>query len=535
MKAIRKVLSARAVPVVGALAFLLSALLLPGCTSNPGNGGLVDAQGRHPAGFATNHAAYAVPGGAPCRECHGETLGKDNTPAGISGVSCYTASFDNLACHAGGPAFHPADWVSTHGAVAATDNGASCRPCHGADLHGSGSVVSCYTASFGGVACHANGPAFHPASWLDCTAPGNAFHGNAYANNVPVCSTCHDVTPSSPKCTATCHFTLGGGRIPPSIPAWSHGIGTSGTATSHHQAAIFDNAAVKAVCIACHDTHNRFGQPPVCHNCHGSANPHPAGWLLSHAPAARSSTAGCSTAECHGTSLQGASGRACASCHKGEALLSHLSDCRSCHGNPPPGTPPLSQPTGEPNVAGAHAIHGALPAGVASACSTCHAAAGAATARHFDNVVEVSLTAAWNARTGGPARAGAGRTCLGVSCHGGKATPDWRAVPPALRGTSGANCTGCHNTAAPTPATAQWNDWDNTFFPRHGYHIVSRGFACTRCHDTTRMPNSLHFATLGDNAMTRASAQQTLFTTLAYDPAQANQSSGCTTPATGCH
>jgi hypothetical protein len=61
------------------------------------------------------------------------------------------------------------------------------------------------------------------------------------------------------------------------------------------------------------------------------------------------------------------------------------------------------------------------------------------TANHFDNAAEVFLPAAFGARNGGPARAGAGRTCLGVSCHGGKTTPDWRTVDPALRSLENAN------------------------------------------------------------------------------------------------
>ncbi len=225
----------------------------------------LDSQGAHPAGWisptgSSGHPPHAIPGGgSACRECHGDDL-----RGGISRVSCYTASWDGFSCHAAGPAFHPADWVRTHPASARPD-GASCKPCHGADLQGVTPAVSCSSASWEGIACHAGGPAFHPLSWMDCTArgtknPDNTYnwHATAYGNNKPPCSTCHDL---NVKCVI-CHFDIGGRKAPVGS-SWAHGR------SGHDDSAIADNPSVNtAICVNCHTTHNRFGQPPVCHNCH---------------------------------------------------------------------------------------------------------------------------------------------------------------------------------------------------------------------------------------------------------------------------
>ncbi len=165
---------------------------------------------------------------------------------------------------------HPAGWVSatgssTHTGYAVPDGGAACKGCHGDDLRGGISRVSCYTASWNGFSCHGGGP-FHTLSWLDCTYrgtknPDNTYnwHATAYGNNTPLCTTCHDL---NVKCVI-CHFDIGGRRVPVGS-TWSHG------SSGHDNSVFADNASVKAVCMNCHDTHNRFGHmpQPFCHNCH---------------------------------------------------------------------------------------------------------------------------------------------------------------------------------------------------------------------------------------------------------------------------
>ncbi|MDA8122535.1 MAG: hypothetical protein M0Z38_08230 [Deltaproteobacteria bacterium] len=238
--------------------FLLLPLLAAALGCSTGNEQFLDQRGAHPAGWVSGtgsslHYVYAsIDGGAACKPCHGDDL-----LGGISRVSCYSASWNGFSCHSGGPVFHGPGWVQAH-QVSARPDGAACKPCHGADLLGGTSGVSCYSASRNGTACHAGGPAFHPLTWLDCTVRGtNSWHATAYGNNTPPCATCHDL---GTKCIL-CHFTIGGTKYPVGS-TWSHGR------SGHDDDSIADNASVTVVCVNCHDTHNRFGHPPVCHNCH---------------------------------------------------------------------------------------------------------------------------------------------------------------------------------------------------------------------------------------------------------------------------
>lgn len=198
--------------------------------------------------------------------------------AGIA-AGCSTAQDPGNPVNAQGS--HPAGFVSTHPSLA-RPSGAACTPCHGDDLRGGISRVSCSSASRNGVACHAGGPAFHPQGWVDCTSvlvSRAAWHATAYQDNVLVngtaCAGCH-APPALDNATSgfcvRCHFTISGARVPPGS-SWVHG-----TYDGH---AFGDNAA-RAVCMACHDAHNRFGQQPSCHNCHEpypAFNGHPASWL----------------------------------------------------------------------------------------------------------------------------------------------------------------------------------------------------------------------------------------------------------------
>ncbi len=345
------------------VAFAASAALAAGCsTATDAGKSFVDAQGNHPAEWVSVHPSYALPDGTKCAPCHGDDL-----RGGISGVSCFSASVGGVSCHAEGPAFHPADWVQTH-RVAALPDGASCTPCHGSDLRGGALAPSCFLASFEGISCHATGPAFHPATWLDCTSRGtNGWHATAYGNNIPPCANCHDVSATSPKCTQTCHFSLGGAKVP-SGSTYSHGFITG------HSAFDADNAA-RTVCVNCHETHNRFGQPPVCHNCHAPfPTSHPAGWSdpLQHGAAAKkapSSSAGFSfCATCHGADYGGgASGTTCRSttgCHFFDAPHPQGTEWRLS-------TFPTHRTTNEGN---------------ASACASCHQSA-AGTPGCFNNTL----------------------------------------------------------------------------------------------------------------------------------------------------
>ena len=174
---------------------------------------------------------------------------------------------------------HYAGWIEDHGTVAASDE-TLCMPCHGDDLNGGTTSVSCSTASYGSQSCHASGPGLHPAGWLDKNASGYNWHAEAYQDPLqiggPDCEICHSPPalddPDGGKCII-CHFDVNGSRSP---SGWTHGT------TGHSD---FAGSPEEGVCAACHEVNNRFGYEPFCHNCHISVTvPHTDGWLDKSAP-----------------------------------------------------------------------------------------------------------------------------------------------------------------------------------------------------------------------------------------------------------
>ena len=169
-----------------------------------------------------------------------------------------------------------------------------CSQCHGADLNGGISKVSCFSASFQGASCHAN-PDFtlgHPSSWADPTA--SDFHGastfgfpakpvqgsttladdcglcHAVATNTaligsaPSCITtsaqfgiaCHSFSPAAaPKGCTSCHHT------PPSGAAGA--LGANGAALPDVAG---DHAPhISAFGLGCKACHNGGGSHTVHH------------------------------------------------------------------------------------------------------------------------------------------------------------------------------------------------------------------------------------------------------------------------------
>ena len=148
------------------------------------------------------------------------------------------------------------------------------------------------------------------------------------------------------------------------------------------------------------------------------------------------------------------------------------SDCTACHGQPPNGT-------AYPNEAGAHAVHQAL-AGVGTDCSVCHSGAA------HNGTIDISIKSTYNAKSGTAGLNTDGTdTCVNVSCHGGKTTPDWF--------TGGLNvntdCTSCHASG-----TSQYNSYNSG---KHGDH---RSRACTACHNTSTLAVN-HFSRLDTTTM----------------------------------
>ncbi|HEY5764629.1 MAG TPA: hypothetical protein VIS30_01240 [Candidatus Deferrimicrobiaceae bacterium] len=226
---------------------------------------------------------------------------------------------------------HPEGWLVSHKSFVGSDAGV-CKSCHGDALQGGISGVSCYAASFDGQTCHAGGPAFHPAAWLDRAGDGtNDWHATAYQRNTPPCVDCHDL---GVKCLL-CHFSIGGSRVP-SGSSYSHG------STSGHS----DFTGAQAdVCVNCHEVEDRFGYmpQPFCHNCHAPfpvpEGTHGTGWLNSdndsgfHGDFVTQIT--CETSGCHPIS-----GRpTCTTCHfnaggsRDTNGFTHDVNARSNHGD----------------------------------------------------------------------------------------------------------------------------------------------------------------------------------------------------------
>lgn len=144
--------------------FALIALagLVWGCGSVNSNAPTLDEAGRHAANWIVDHRASFVRDQGSCNDCHGSDL-----KGGISKVSCSTALFGGQSCHANGPSGHPAGWREPdfHGGVAKAQPGndsgfTNCQTCHGGDFAGGVSGVSCFTAGRSSGACHvANGVA----------------------------------------------------------------------------------------------------------------------------------------------------------------------------------------------------------------------------------------------------------------------------------------------------------------------------------------------------------------------------------------
>ena len=271
-------------------------------------------------------------------------------------TSCSTANTDSSLSFVNPSGKHPDGWVTAHAQYAVPD-GSPCIDCHGVDLAGGISGVSCSVDTYNGQSCHGNGgPVFHPADWLDSSLTGNEWHGSAYQSGLQIngfnCADCHDplgvAWPDEGDCVV-CHFTPTGDRSP---GGWSHADNHSDWAGSPEV----------AVCVACHEINFSFGNQPVCHNCHGTGSgTHPdPDWAerAQHGVAAKQdpgSMAGFGTcAACHGSGFNGgSSGVSCLSlsgCHqvaaphpdgsswRGESTPTHTNtdrdnapECALCH------------------------------------------------------------------------------------------------------------------------------------------------------------------------------------------------------------
>jgi len=164
---------------------------IAGCANDHSSGGLtsppdwvvVPSGGGHAKSATRTY--IASDGSSSCIECHGADLS-----GGTSNVSCFG---NPSGCHHG----TVAEWVASgtatqqHGASAkgGTDGSSmyACQICHGNNFAGAASAPSCLNNG----ACHGAGVVSpHPSKWRTSTG-GASTHESTDTANAPVCYGCH--------------------------------------------------------------------------------------------------------------------------------------------------------------------------------------------------------------------------------------------------------------------------------------------------------------------------------------------------------
>jgi len=403
----------------------------------------------------------------------------------------------------------------THASTATQDyianNGNSgCVECHGPDLAGGISRVSCFGNTAG---CH-HGPV---AGWV-AVSPSTQNHGVS-AKSAPgssgfiSCQICHGSTfagtTSAPTClnNAACH---GAGVVSPHPSLWRT---TTGGTYNHNST----DPANGSVCFGCHayrvagnpdnptvpTSPAAAGTPPDCFNgtmCHNEVrHGDPFNTTAHYSVTSSSFTTSCGA--CHDVSTPSTKGGpVCRTCHIAGSPLTAL-NCTSCHANPPNGPA-----TAYPNAAGTHATHIALNrTGTPVTCNTCHNGLGTNTLNHYnrgnarpgDNALrippgDVAFLPTYSAETGASSfNNSASLNCSSVSCHGGQTTPNWQTGAIDVNN----QCTNCHASG-----TAQFNSYNSGEHARHVDQFGATANTCKFCHNTASLAVN-HFTTLATPAM----------------------------------
>jgi len=409
---------------------------------------------------------------------------------------------------------HPADWVATHWVDLQNTNlnNSTCTQCHGADLLGGISKVSCFSTAIGAQNCHAGGPGDgHGSEWAQPSQHGllGAMATPAVSAGFAYCTKCHGFNFNNGNAVScfSCHTTA------PHPPKPWHG--TTSTGSNH----VFTDPGNAGQCAKCHlgganlttlppPPAQPAGTAPGCFNntlCHSSN--HIAGWTDPTSANFQSNTAKAGTTSCtlcHGATLDGGTAPSCSSTDSSSGLKCHssakpigvnITGCVSCHGNPPNGS-------SFPNVLGSHDKHGNIQV---VTCNACHNGGGTGTSSHARGTVIFSLMTTFKAKTAAafPIHNPDDGTCSNVSCHGGNKTPEWGS-------TNGLTCTQCHS-AGTEYQVPEFNSYYSGFFAGpngnvnlHNFHLdpspfpVGSGISitCTNCHDTARLTKEQHFGGL---------------------------------------
>lgn len=272
---------------------------------------------------------------------------------------------------------HPDNWQLLHrSATSVSTFAVDCGGCHVVrDLPGPAEPPSCFSVSFEGVGCHANGPGTAPHP-LDGSFRDGSVHGKVAKADLTVCQVCHSSNPT-------------GG--PGSNPRFDVGIDGSG-----------------------------------CEGCHGPNLAHATPWAGPNSRfhySAGNIQAACTL--CHGVALDGVGGVGinCKKCHA--ETTDFTLNCSACHGFPPNAVSP------EPGViaeGGIRVNHTKVPLDSHDQCATCHgvknSGAGvtgnlnpSANYRAFDKTTD-TIGDHWNGmiNMNGPTGTGAGYNQTNFGC-----------------------------------------------------------------------------------------------------------------------
>lgn len=170
---------------------IMTTALLWGCGKANDSAVTVDSAGKHPSGWVASHSDRFLNSSSSCKDCHGATL-----TGGISGVSCSSASFNGLSCHATGP--HPIPWPAHNQSTNQLNN---CSPCHGVALTGGATAPACSS-------CHTQLlPGTVPVTGTCTSCHGAPPNGAAFPN----LSAAHKAHTQLALSCAVCHAGGGSG------------------------------------------------------------------------------------------------------------------------------------------------------------------------------------------------------------------------------------------------------------------------------------------------------------------------------------
>ena len=294
--------------------------------------------GKHPANWNVDHRTAYFSKSDQCQECHGADL-----RGGVSKVSCFSASFDGFTCHAGGPgsAPHAIPFAAPalHGSPAKTDL-SNCQQCHGqpGTINFSGGLASTACST-----CHTAANA-HPTDWQGLGTYSHRTSGN----RTVACAICHNVTaaapagpnPGAPSCfSATFTNALGQARA-----CHAGGPGSPPHALPLNSPAQHGSLAKTnlSFCQQCHGqpgTINFNGglAPTACSACHTPASAHPTDWQGQGTYTHRNSgNRSVSCAICHNVTAATPAGPnpGAPSCFSG-SFTNSLGQARGCHSGGP--------------------------------------------------------------------------------------------------------------------------------------------------------------------------------------------------------